>query len=123
MLKYLEYLDDKVLKEQERKKAIEEAKNLSFEEAIRFYKALDAKEMCADYIDNDIYELKTSSLYTKELEALLAWLRDEYPQETILLLRDMCESSLATKKSKYYGSSVWALEEMLEIEKENDTLS
>ena len=124
LLKYLEHLDDEELKEQERQKAIEEAKNLSFEEAIRFYKALDAKEMCADYIDSDTYELRTSSLYTKELEALLAWLRDDYPQETILLLRDVCESSLATKKSKYYGSSIWALEEMLDIEKENnDTLS
>ena len=123
LLKYLEHLDDGGLKEQEKQKVIEEAKNFSFEEAIRFYKALDAKEVCADYIANNTHGLRTSSLYTKELKALLAWLRDDYPQETILLLRDLAESSLATKKSKYYGSSIWALQEMINIEEENNTLS
>jgi len=123
LLKYLEHLEDGVLKEKVRHKALDEVETYNFEEAMRFYKALDEKSLCASYIDSKIDELRTSALYTKELKSLLEWLREQYPQETILLLRDLCESSLATKQSKYYGSSIWALKEMLNIEEENDILS
>jgi len=123
LLKYLEHLEDGELKEKVRYKALDEVTRYSFVEAIHFYRALDEKELCANYIDSNTDELRTSSLHTKELQSLLKWLRNDYPQETILLLRDVCESSLETKQSKYYGSSIWALKEMLNIEEENDTLA
>jgi len=123
LLKYLEHLEDETIANKEKQKALDEVLSFGFVEAMRFYKALDEKELCASYIDGNINALRTSLLHTKELQSLLVWLRDEFPQETILLLRDLCESSLATKQSKYYGSSIWALNEMLNIEEENDTLS
>ncbi len=123
LLKYLELLEDETLKLQEKEKALKEVQEYDFAQAIRFYKTLNEKELCAKYIVDKENELKTSSLHTAELKALLKWLRNDHPQETILLLRDLCESSLATKQSKYYGSSIWALGEMLNIEEENDTLS
>ncbi|WP_457748038.1 DUF6880 family protein [Sulfurimonas sp.] len=123
LLKYLEHIEDKVLREKEREKVLLEVKDFSFVEAMHFYKSLDEKELCAEYIHNTQHTLKTSSLHTTELKALLKWLREDFPQETILLLRDICESSLATKQSKYYGSSIWALTEMFKVEEENDTLS
>lgn len=123
LLKYLEHIEDETLKVDVREKALVEVETYDFAEAIRFYKALEEKALCASYVADRQQELKTSSLHTPELKALLQWLRDDYPQETILLLRDLCESSLATKQSKYYSSSIWAIGEMLNIEKENDTLS
>lgn len=123
LVKYLELLEDEALKLQEKEKALKEVHEYEFAQAIRFYKTLNEKELCAKYIVDKQNELETSMLHTAELKALLKWLRDDYSQETILLLRDLCESVLATSQSKYYGSAIWALGEMLNIEEENDTLS
>ena len=79
--------------------------------------------MAANYIESKQKVLQTQNMYGDGLKHIIKWLREQYPQECILLYRDSCESALATSSSKHYPRAIKALKECLKLEKENDTLS
>ena len=90
---------------------------------MQFFKSLDEGELASEYIWEHKDTLKTESFYANGLKSLIAWLKEEYPQEAILLHRDSAEKSLATSKSQFYPSAIKALKDALKIEEKNDTLS
>lgn len=117
--KYLSRLEGK-MQDQEREKALCDVEKLSFSEAIQFYNTLNEKALCAIYIINHQDKIETMHLDKK---VTLAWLANEYPQEAILLYRNVAEEALATKQSKYYSSAIWALKKIKALEAKNDALS
>lgn len=120
--KYLARLDG-VMQRQAKEEALKDAQKLSFSEAMQFFKTLDESELASEYIWEHKDTLKTESFYANGLKSLIAWLKEEYPQEAILLYRDSAEKSLATSKSQFYPSAIKALKDALKIEENNDTLS
>lgn len=117
--KYLSRLEGK-MREQEKQKAFRDASHFTFTEAIRFYETLNEKALCATYIMN--HQDKIETIYLDE-KVTIGWLANEYPQEAILLYRNVAEEALATKQSKYYGGAIWALKKIKALEAKNDTLS
>ena len=117
--KYLERLDGN-LKKSELQKALEEANTFSFSQAIKFFKELDALDLAGEYIYKNRDKLQTQYLYQKEFNSLVKWLHESYPQEAILLCRDLCENQLETSQSKYYPTAINALKKAIKIEKEQN---
>lgn len=120
--KYLTRLDG-VMQKQAKEDALKDAQKLSFAEAMQFFKSLDERGLASEYIWKHKNTLKTESFYANGLKSLITWLKEEYPQEAILLHRDSAEKSLATSKSQFYPSAIKALKDALKIEQKNDTLS
>ena len=120
--KYLARLDG-VLQKQAKEEALQDAQKLSFSEAMHFFKSLDEAALASQYIWEYRDTIKTEYFYANGLKSLVNWLKEDYPQEAILLYRDSAEKSLATSQSKNYPSAIKALKECLKIEQKNDTLS
>jgi uncharacterized Zn finger protein len=62
-------------------------------------------------------------MYGDGMKKITNWLKEEYPQEVILLYRDSCEKALETSTSKYYSSAIKSLKACIKLEESNDTLS
>jgi len=116
--KYLSRLDG-TMQQKVKKEALKKAEDFSLSEALDFFYNLDEKSLAAKSIlEHEDREIKI--LYGEPLKKITEWLEEEYPQETILLHRDNCESSLERAISKYYPYAIKALKECLRIEKENN---
>lgn len=113
--KYIARLKGKE-KEQARRDTLKDIETLPFAEAITFYHALDEKALCASYITAYHDRIATEYLHDRFLKSFLFWLSDGYPKETILFYQDICEKSLGTSQSKYYGAAIWALKEMQKLD-------
>jgi len=120
--KYLARLDA-VLQKQAKEEALKDAQKLSFAEAMQFFQSLDESELASQYIWELRDVLETQYFYSNELKSLVTWLKEDYPQEAILLYRDSAEKSLATSQSKNYPSAIKVLKECLKIEEKYNTLS
>ena len=117
---YLSRLEG-VMRKQVREEALRDAQQLSFREALHFFKSLDEVALAAAYIMEHQNALETKYMYGNEFKNITAWLKEEYPQEAVLLYRDSCEKALQTAQSKYYPSAIRALKECIKIENSNDT--
>ena len=117
---YLSRLEG-VMRKQAREEALRDAQQLSFREALHFFKSLDEVALAAAYIMEHQNALETEYMYGDEFKNITAWLKEEYPQEAVLLYRDSCEKALQTAQSKYYPSAIRALKECIKIENANDT--
>jgi len=84
-----------------------------------FFYNLDEKSLAAKSILEYEY-IGREMLYGQSLKQITKWIEEEYPQETILLHRNNCETSLKGAISKYYPYAIKALKECLRIEKENN---
>ena len=118
---YLAQLNTKE-KEQATQKILEELKTSSFSQTLNFYVALDKKSLCASYIINHQDKIDTTFFNYTFLKSTIAWLEDSYPQEAILLYRDICKKALETSQSKYYKGAISALKKMVELEAKNTPL-
>ena len=112
--KYLDRLDTETQQEV-RNKALQDAEKMDFVEAMRFFKAMDARELAVCYIFEHTNALKTEYMYAKEFNALVKWLREENSEAAILLYRNAAESSLRSAQSKYYPWAIRHLESMVKI--------
>lgn len=119
---YLSRLEG-VMKQQVREEALSDAQQLSFREAMHFFKSLGEAALAAAYIMKHQNDLETQYMYTNEFDEVTSWLKERYPQETILLYRDSCEKTLKTAQSKYYPWAIRALQKCVKIESSNDTAS
>ncbi len=119
---YLSRLDG-VMKNQVREEALNEAKKRSFSDAMYFFHSLDELELASEYIWEHQENLETQYMYADGLKTMTNWLKDDYPQEAILLYRDSCEKALETSQSKYYPSAIKSLKNCVKLEASNDTLS
>lgn len=117
---YLSRLEG-VMKQQVREEALKDAQQLSFREAMHFFKSLGEAALAAAYIMEHQNTLETEYMYTNEFDKIASWLKERYPQEAILLYRDSCEKTLRRTQSKYYLWAIRALQECVEIENSNDT--
>ncbi|HHD77375.1 MAG TPA: hypothetical protein ENK97_01135 [Campylobacteraceae bacterium] len=112
---YLERLED-AEREQAREQALREAQKLSFSKAVHLFSTLEEKELAARYILEHHKALATPLLYGKELNALVKWLSEEYPDAAILLLRDAVEKTLESAQSKNYPWAIRHLKKAFDIE-------
>ena len=119
---YLSRLDG-VMKNQVKEEALNEAKKRSFSDGMHFFHSLDEPELASEYIWEHQENLETQYMYADGLKTMTEWLKDNYPQETILLYRDSCEKALETSQSKYYPSAIKSLKNCVKLEASNDTLS
>jgi len=117
--KYLSRLDGR-MQEKVKKEALTKAEDFSLSEALNFFYNLDEKSLAAKYILEDTKKVSSKVMYGDVLKKVTKWLEEEYPQETILLHRNNCESSLKRAISKYYPYAIKALKECLRIEKEKN---
>ena len=120
-----EYLNrlEGVLRKQELEVALDDAKQMSFHEAINFFYSLDEIEQAVSYIKNNSKNINTVYMQAKDIKKIVDWLEKKYPQEAILLYRDVCEKALKTSNSKYYPSAIKALNECFKIEKSNNIVN
>lgn len=112
---YLERLEG-AEKEQAREQALREAQKLSFSKAVHLFSTLEEKALAARYILEHQKALATPLLYGKELNALVKWLSEEYPDAAILLLRDAVEKTLESAQSKNYPWAIRHLKKVFDIE-------
>ncbi len=119
---YLSKLEGEA-KEQAKFDVLKDIEKLTFSHAVHFYHEIGEKELCASYILKHQDEIETSYMGQKSLKSFLSWLSDEYPQEAILIYRDICDANLETSQSKYYRGSIWALKEMIKLEKIHQPLA
>ena len=103
------------------KKALQEAQTMPAQQALDFFHTLDKKALAAGYIMQHTKSLHTEYMYATFFNALVAWLRDQYPQAAILLYRDRIRYTLERAQSKYYPYVIKALKSAYEIEQEHDT--
>lgn len=108
------------LREQVRQAALQDTEVMCFSQAMRFLKELDEKALASGYILSHQESLEAHYFYAKEFNSMIKWLRDDYPQEAMLLYRNSAEKSLEGAQSKYYPSAIWALEKMIGLEKGNE---
>lgn len=120
-----EYLSrlDTTMQEKVKKEALKKAEVFLISEALNFFYDLDEKSLAAKYILEDTKKVSSKVMYGDVLKKVTKWLEAEYPQETILLHRNNCESSLKGAISKYYPYAIKALKECLRIEKEKNISS
>jgi len=116
--KYLSRLDD-TMQQKVKKEALKNVEDFPVGVALDFFYNLDEKSLAAKCI-LEHQDAKTEILYGESLKKITKWLEVEYPQETILLYRNNCESSLKTAISKYYPYAIKALKACLRIEKEKN---
>ncbi len=108
-------------REKVRKEALKEAQQLSFGEALHFFRSMDEAALAAAYVMEHKHALETEYMYGGGFDKIVSWLQGDYPQEAILLYRDSCEKTLQKGQSKYYPWAIRALKKCVEIEKVNDT--
>ena len=106
------------LRKKVKDEALEDARELSFAQALYFFHSLDETALASAYIREHQKSMETEYIYAKELKKIANWLKHDFPQEAILLYRDSCEKSLAASQSKHYPSAIKDLKESLKIEEE-----
>jgi len=119
---YLEKVEGEMY-EKVKNEALTYAQTLSLGEALNFFFELDEKQLAANYIFTDKERFMLQYIADTQLKKVIKWLEKEYPQETILLYRGVCEQALATSISKHYPRAIKALKATIEIEKKHDISS
>jgi hypothetical protein len=107
--RYLERFDGELYK-QEKMRILNNAQSLSFDEAIDQFIALDAKEMCAEFIQKKLQNINYLSYYTiKDVEQFLG---DEYAKIIIQLYKVQIDDLLKVANTKYYPTVVKTLKKI-----------
>jgi len=115
--RYLSRFDGR-LYEQEKIRILRETKKFLFDEAIEQFIALDAKEMCAEYIKNNLHNKIYINEYTiKNVEKFLS---DIYPEIVIELYRVQIEDLLKVANTKNYPRVIKILKKISTIEKSHN---
>jgi len=115
--RYLDRFDGELYK-QEKMRILNNVQSLSFDEAIDQFIALDAKEMCAAFIQNKLPSISYINYYTiKDVEQFLG---DEYAGVIIQLYKVQIDDLLKVANTKYYPTVVKTLKK---IEKLGDASS
>ncbi len=111
--RYLDRLDGELYK-QEKQRILTEAQNLPFDVAIEQFITLDAKEMCAEFIQNRLQNINYLHYHTiKDVEQFLG---SDYASVVIQLYRVQIEDLLKVANTKYYPTVVKALQKIEKIE-------
>jgi pterin-4a-carbinolamine dehydratase len=111
---YLNLLDENT-KKLEKKRILENAKFLSYEQALRFFYELNEKEKAVSLILKNTNEFN-KNINDKFLKNLVEWLKFSHPDIAILLLRRKAEYILEMAISKYYPQAIKYLKLAKEIE-------
>ena len=107
--RYLDRFDGELYK-QEKMRILNNAQSLSFDEAIDQFIALDAKEMCAAFIQNKLPSISYINYYTiKDVEQFLG---DEYAKSIIQLYKVQIDDLLKVANTKYYPTVVKTLKKI-----------
>ncbi|WP_346392243.1 hypothetical protein [Sulfurimonas sp. NWX79] len=110
--RYLDRFNGELYK-QEKMRILNNAKSLSFDEAIDQFIALDAKEMCAEFIQNKLPSISYINYYTiKDVEQFLC---DEYAEIIIQLYKVQIDGLLKVANTKYYPTVVKTLKKIKKL--------
>ena len=110
--RYLERFDGELYK-QEKMRILNNAQSLPFDEAINQFSALDAKQMCATFIQKKLPSISYINYYTiKDVEQFLG---NEYAEIIIQLYKVQIEDLLKVANTKYYPTVVKTLKKIEEL--------
>ena len=118
--RYLDRLDGELYK-QEKQRILTEVHNLTFDVAVEQFIALDAKEMCAEFIQKRLPDISYLSYHT--IEAVEQFLGSEYALVAIQLYRVQIEDLLKVANTKYYPTVVKALQKIEKLKKSSNEKS
>ena len=115
--RYLNRLDGELCK-QEKQRILLEAQNLPFDVAINQFITLDAKEMCAEFIQKRLQSLNCLHYHTiKDVEQFLG---SAYASVVIQLYRVQIEDLLKVANTKHYPTVVKVLQKIEKLEKSSN---